>query len=65
MKSSREDKDKLDSHFVKTVKRFSLSRIYESQYHFFDRAGEKFSFYDFNIEGSGFLRRQVRVQNGI
>ena len=62
MMSSRETKDESfpEEGFMKTLYKFSLSHVKPSDYHSsFDPVCDKFQFYDFNIESSGFLRRQV------
>ncbi|CAG7820436.1 unnamed protein product, partial [Allacma fusca] len=50
-----------EEYFVKTLRRFSLSKIKPDNFvNHFDPISNNFDFYDINIEGSGFLRRQVR-----
>lgn len=57
LKKAEEEED-----YVKTVRRISLTRVnsfIEHSYHIDPRLKE-IDFYDFHVEGSGFLRRQVR-----
>lgn len=60
--SSREETDKEENNFIKTILSISVGKVSTDEIfpnNLEREIYQKFDFYEFHIEGSGFLRRQV------